>query len=216
MRLEDLILFTAMGPPGGGRSVISPRIVRHFNVLAYTELDEKIVKEIFTTLIDSFLAKFSPEVLEIIPTLVDSVLVIFDKVRNELLPTPSKSHYTFNLRDISKVFQGICSASSKYCPDVVNIIRLWHHENMRVFHDRLTTEDDRIYFKNLLADEFKRFGLTKNEVLNVERIIFGDFMQGREIDPKHYLQIEIKQLIDKMNMYQEDYNAESAYSSSKL
>ena len=44
MTLEDLILFCAMGPPGGGRSVITSRMVRHFNLLAYTELDESTIK----------------------------------------------------------------------------------------------------------------------------------------------------------------------------
>jgi len=36
--------------------------------------------------------------------MVNSVLNIYNAVRGDLLPTPSKSHYTFNLRDISKVF----------------------------------------------------------------------------------------------------------------
>ena len=154
MKLEDLILFSAMGPPGGGRSVITPRIVRHFNVLAYTELSEAIVKNIFVTLVSSFLEKFDDEIKGEINNLVESVLNIFSQVRKDLLPTPSKSHYTFNLRDISKVFQGICSASLKNCEHVVDIVRLFHHENMRVFHDRLTTEEDRQYFKELLASEY--------------------------------------------------------------
>lgn len=38
MRLEDVIILSAMGPPGGGRTFITNRIIRHFNVIGYTEL----------------------------------------------------------------------------------------------------------------------------------------------------------------------------------
>lgn len=44
MKLEDLILLGAMGPPGGGRSIITPRLSRHFNVLGYTELDNETIQ----------------------------------------------------------------------------------------------------------------------------------------------------------------------------
>ena len=57
---------------------------------------------------------------------------------------------------------------------------------MRVFHDRLTTEEDREYLKNLLCEYFEKFQLERHDVLNVERIIFGDFMMGREGDLKPY------------------------------
>jgi len=39
--------------------------------------------------------------------LVDSTVEVYDMITSQLLPTPAKSHYTFNLRDLSKVFQGM-------------------------------------------------------------------------------------------------------------
>jgi len=38
------------------------------------------------------------------PSIVKSTVDIYNKITKELLPTPKKSHYTFNLRDISKIF----------------------------------------------------------------------------------------------------------------
>lgn len=54
---------------------------------------------------------------------------------NKLKPTPNKSHYTFNLRDISKIFQGVCSADKTTADSIVSITKLWIHENNRVFGD---------------------------------------------------------------------------------
>ena len=51
---------------------------------------------------------------------------------------------------------------------------------MRIFHDRLIDEEDREYFKDILVNQFSKFGLVKEDVLNLERILFGDFLQGRD------------------------------------
>jgi hypothetical protein len=41
--------------------------------------------------------------------MVECSVELYHRVCQELLPTPTRSHYTFNLRDVSKVFQGITS-----------------------------------------------------------------------------------------------------------
>lgn len=48
-----------MGPPGGGRTFITGRLVRHFNVIAYTELDRDIIYSIFDELMTNFYKKYS-------------------------------------------------------------------------------------------------------------------------------------------------------------
>jgi len=60
---------------------------------------------IFTTILKAFYASFSQEIKDGIQPLVDMTLRVYDRVLNgPLKPTPNKSHYTFNLRDISRIF----------------------------------------------------------------------------------------------------------------
>lgn len=44
IRIVDLILVSAMGPPGGGRSPITQRLQRQFNIIAYTEMLNESMK----------------------------------------------------------------------------------------------------------------------------------------------------------------------------
>lgn len=61
----------------------------------------------------------------------------------QLKPTPVKSHYTFNLRDMSKIFQGVRAAHSKTITTKVELLRLWYHEAVRVFGDRMVSDADK-------------------------------------------------------------------------
>ncbi|KAF1784691.1 P-loop containing nucleoside triphosphate hydrolase [Phytophthora cactorum] len=94
-----------------------------------------------------------------------------------LLPTPSKCHYTFNLRDVTKLMQGIVLgtgvsgtsvASSKKggaqptCSLAANtVVNLWAHEGIRVFRDRLMDSTDRRWFSEKLVEVANRvFGVS--------------------------------------------------------
>jgi len=65
---------------------------------------------IFRKILKAFVGHFADSINNVIDGLVQSTQNIFNNVAAVLRPTPSKSHYTFNLRDISKVMQGVCSA----------------------------------------------------------------------------------------------------------
>jgi dynein heavy chain len=85
-------------------------------------------------------------------SLAIATIAIFNTVSLKFLPTPAKSHYTFNMRDVSKVFQGVYQADKNYYDNRESIAKLWAHETLRVFSDRLNTDDDRNIFKGLVAE----------------------------------------------------------------
>lgn len=70
-----------MGPPGGGRTFITNRVVRHFNVIAYTDLDKNTIFSIFNQLMGNFYKKFTEPVRNVQTQLIESVLSVYDKVR---------------------------------------------------------------------------------------------------------------------------------------
>ena len=72
-----------------------------------------------------------------------------------------------------------------------DIIRLWSHENLRVYRDRLVNDDDRSWFDDLLKRLVpKFFSIEWTDVVKVDvaHLVYGDFMVPGA-DPKLYSEI---------------------------
>eukprot|EP00963_Diacronema_lutheri_P008805 scaffold776_cov347-Pavlova_lutheri.AAC.3 len=177
--IVDLAFVGCMAPPGGGRNPVTNRYLRHFNVLGFTELSNGSVCRIFSTIMEANWAmNFSREIVTMIGGLVQGTIDLYNGVKKKLLPTPARSHYTFNLRDIARVVQGMLRAEP--CSMVereADILALWAHENFRVFQDRLINEKDRGSLRELLdAQVNKHFSKRLRDLVpSNEDLLFTDF-----------------------------------------
>ena len=149
MNIVDILITGAMGPPGGSRSQLSNRFMRHFNLITYTELSDSSIKAIFMKKVSHFLNRYSDTVKDNIPTIVNSSINLYKEIKATLLPTPKNSHYLFNLRDMAKALQGVCSSMPKYINTKIDLLRLWIHEMTRTFGDRLICDEDRNWLREL-------------------------------------------------------------------
>ena len=177
--IVDVLMFVGAAPPGGGRSPVTPRFTRHFNVLCIPPASDSALTLIFESILSGFLKSFEPEVVKLVKGIVAATIEIYTKIAEELLPTPTKFHYTFNLRDISKVFQGILMIRSRKCTEQETMIRLWIHECQRIFYDRLINQDDQSWFKKTILDLCGRHlksTLNPEDVFD-KPIVFVDFLK---------------------------------------
>ncbi|RUS78759.1 hypothetical protein EGW08_013475 [Elysia chlorotica] len=204
--LVDVNFVCAMGPPGGGRNPVTARLLRHFNYLAFTEMEDSSKFRIFRAIFASYLDGV-PSAKDYCDQMVTTCINMYRTIQTQLLPTPAKSHYTFNLRDLSKVFQGILMCHQESISGIVDLLRLWYHESCRVFQDRLVNDEDRIWFENLLKEKMEQdFQTSFDDVVVQKPIIFGDFMNAN-MDPRPYTLIEDHdKLTATLKEFLEDYN----------
>lgn len=206
--ITDVTLLGAMGPPGGGRNFVSDRLLRHFNFLALPDLSNESRRTIFNPILSAFFGIVDHADSDLATAMVNATIDIFNKVVTKLLPTPAKVHYTFNLRDLAKVFGGILMCDPKSLEDRECVIRLWMHETQRVFRDRLINAEDCDWFDNLVNERIVED--LKTELTAIRRedevVLYGDFMDS-SADPRKYVELpqmgKVKQIMDEAL---DDYN----------
>jgi dynein heavy chain len=221
----DVVIVAAMGPPGGGRNPVSERFMRHYNHVSITPFSDDVLFSIFQTILSWHFASngFEGDVSRMTDKLVIATRSVFRTALAKLLPTPAKSHYTFNLRDFSRVIQGVCLSRPEQFTDKAKISRLWAHEVFRVFGDRLIDESDMASFLEWVRDIFNRdLDLKFDEVFKaldnnadgkvdttdeLRMLFFGDYMGKRGAKAPAYDEVPDMKLLNKAwEAYLDDYN----------
>ena len=135
--------------------------------------------------------------------MLSATMEVYRKAIDNFLPIPSKSHYTFNMRDFSRVMGGILLVPASRMKEPDKLIRLWIHEVYRVFHDRLVDADDREeLFKMVKFACYEHLRQPIDKVLNhlldeddhevksshIGDLLFGNYMEP-DADPRIYDEI---------------------------
>ncbi|PVD19154.1 hypothetical protein C0Q70_21718 [Pomacea canaliculata] len=184
--VKKIQVGVSMGPPGGGRMVISRRLQSRFNLINMTFPQESQIKRIFGSMINQKLQDFEEEVKPIGDIMTQATIELYTAVVQRFLPTPTKIHYLFNLRDISRVFQGLLRAHKNYHDTRHAMTRLWIHECFRqvvVFSDRLIDDKDYEMFVGILTEKLGvLFDQTFHNICpNKQPPIFGDYIHAENI-----------------------------------
>jgi dynein heavy chain len=210
-KIIDCIMVCACGPPGGGRNEVTARFTRHFNTITYADLETTTMELIFETILANFLkfGGYAEEVKGMAHQMVHSVVEVFNNVLDTLRPTPAKCHYSFNLRDISKVFQGMLMMTKTKVNDRLSMARMFCHENTRQFADRFINTTDKDWFQDQLKMVLhKHMKMEYEEVMSEKRLICADFMVPGA-DPRIYEEVEYDKLQSTCEEYLSEYNHDS-------
>lgn len=225
--ITDFSLICSVAPPGGSRAPVPNRLLRHFFVYSSAENSSTTLIRIFGKIAKWICLKkdLNEEATRVLGFAVESSIELFLTLSEVLKPTPAKPHYLFNLRDISKIFQGLYLVdNSQYAKGSSKIGRAWLHETCRVMGDRITAHRDKdtLYqkLKNVMSNKLRT---TMEMVMNdlfpkehkfedryseVEKIIFTDIMgEAPDVSDREYVeQTDLNLIRKKVELELEEYN----------
>eukprot|EP00079_Xenopus_tropicalis_P026874 XP_012820905.1 PREDICTED: dynein heavy chain 5, axonemal [Xenopus tropicalis] len=219
----DVQFLAAMIHPGGGRNDIPQRLKRQFSVFNCTLPSNTSIDKIFGVIgVGHFCSQrgFLVDIKEAVKKLIPMTRKLWQMTKSKMLPTPAKFHYIFNLRDLSRIWQGMLNSTSEVIKDTTVLIKLWKHECKRVIADRFTTAEDVDWFDKtqlkLVEDDFYQGQKSGDFAVDYYFVDFlrdapeatGEEPEDADFDmPKIYEPIEsFNQLKDRLNMFLQIFN----------
>jgi len=211
------IFFTACMNPKAGSFMVNPRLQRRFTVITCFTPSASMIQGIYTTILEKHLLAFTPGVQKLCEPIVNATIdTLVAGILNTpcFLPSSAKFHYQFNLKDVGNIFQGLLNTNPNLYKDGASkYARVWLHECLRVFSDRLVNASDQNELQQILEKVCaKHFGNIPKEDMFAQPLIMTSFVSQAGGNERQYLPVKdmpsLRKVVeDKLAEHNEQYAA---------
>ncbi|PIK60017.1 putative cytoplasmic dynein 1 heavy chain 1 [Apostichopus japonicus] len=188
---ERIQFVGACNPPTDpGRKPLSHRFLRHVPVVYVDYPGPTSLSQIYGT--------FNRAMLRLVPTLrayadpLTNAMVEFYSLSQEKFTQDMQPHYIYSPREMTRWVRGIVEALRPLeTLSVEGLVRIWAHEALRLFQDRLVEDEERVWTdQNIDAVAMKHFpNINKQEAL-ARPILFSNWLS------KDYIPVDQEELRD--------------------
>lgn len=176
VKLERIQFVGACNPPTDpGRVPLSHRFLRHAPLVMVDYPGEISLKQIYGT--------YNRAALKVVPNLrayadpLTDAMVAFYLASQKRFTTDIQAHYVYSPRELTRWVRGIYEAIRPLeILSVEGLVRVWAHEALRLFQDRLVTEEERLWTdENIDAAALEHFPtIDRDEALH-RPILFSNW-----------------------------------------
>ncbi|PFH34573.1 dynein heavy chain family protein [Besnoitia besnoiti] len=211
------VQYVASMNPTAATFHISSRLQRHFSVLACFPPESETITRIYGSILRHHLLPFDTAVQNLEAPVLQATIDMFQTIHGSpsFVHSAKKFHYTFSLRDLSLIFQGVLQSRPAMYRAVsagtTKFARLWMHESCRVIRDRLVNSEDAKAFDEILGKTAKKFFPDENsDALFKTPNVMTSFVSESGGNDRVYLPIknmeQLKQVLDeKLQEYSKTY-----------
>ncbi|KAI9815391.1 MAG: hypothetical protein M1826_002067 [Phylliscum demangeonii] len=187
--LERIQFVGACNPPtDAGRTPLALRFLRHAPLIMVDYPGELSLLQIYGT--------FNSAVLKIIPLLkaytepLTKAMVQFYLESQSRFTSAIQPHYIYSPRELTRWVRGLYEAIRPLDSlSLEGLVRIWAHEALRLFHDRLISEEERKW----TISAAHRIALEHFPSLDEEKALGGPILYSNWLS-KHYVPVEREEL----------------------
>ncbi|KAK3324626.1 dynein heavy chain, N-terminal region 1-domain-containing protein [Cercophora scortea] len=189
--LDRIQFVGACNPPtDAGRTPMGPRFLRHAPLIMVDYPGELSLMQIYGT--------FNSAVLKIIPSLrgyaealTQAMVRLYLESQQRFTPK-IQPHYVYSPRELTRWVRGIYEAIRPLeTLSVEGLIRIWAHEALRLFQDRLVAEEERKW----TDDAVHRIAMDFFPTIDEQKALGGPILFSNWLS-KHYVPVDREQLRD--------------------
>ncbi|CAP31232.1 Protein CBR-DHC-1 [Caenorhabditis briggsae] len=155
--LERIQFVGACNPPTDpGRHPMTSRFLRHVPIVYVDYPGQTSLQQIYGTFNRAML-KMTPAVRGLADQLTNSMVDVY-LASQEHFTQDDQPHYVYSPRELTRWVRGISEAITPLeSLSAEQLVRLWAHEAIRLFQDRLVTQDERDWTDKLVDETAEKY-----------------------------------------------------------